>query len=437
MWCNNLFSRALALMALASLITACGGGGGGSTPAPALTNTPSLTGLPIPPVVTNQLGIYVDAGPPNTGYNVNRLYTDVTICYPGRSTAGSATQCQTIDHVLVDTGSTGLRLLSSAMAPALNLGHVTGASGFPLLNCAQFVDSTYAWGPVVSADIVLAGMKANNVPIQVMGDASFNSLATAAVCSGTTALTTVQELGAKGIIGLGLFKEDCGQDCVNHVGNGRYFTCSNASCTATVLSKATLDQQVNNLVPLFAGDNNGVVVDLPAVVQVSLPSLTGSLYFGIGTRSNNTMNSGSMLAPQYTVGAGWTNYITTVLPAATFLTSFIDSGSNGLYFDSSSITKCVGDKMTDFYCPGSTATTTFSATLQGANAVTKSVSFSVGNASALFTTGNPVLPTLAGSIGFAGAGAFDWGLPFFYGRRIGFGIEGQSTSLGVGPFYAF
>jgi hypothetical protein len=35
------------------------------------------------------------------------------------------------------------------------------------------------------------------------------------------------------------------------------------------------------------------------------------------------------------------------------------------------------------------------------------------------------------------ASSFDWGLPFFYGRRVFIGIDGQASSLGTGPFYAF
>jgi len=35
----------------------------------------------------NGTSVTVDAGPAGTGYNVNRLYTDVTICYPGSTFA--------------------------------------------------------------------------------------------------------------------------------------------------------------------------------------------------------------------------------------------------------------------------------------------------------------------------------------------------------------
>ncbi len=50
--------------------------------------------------------IVVDAGPPTVGA-VDEPFTSVTVCVPNTTT------CQTIDHILVDTGSSGLRLLSS------------------------------------------------------------------------------------------------------------------------------------------------------------------------------------------------------------------------------------------------------------------------------------------------------------------------------------
>jgi hypothetical protein len=405
--------RAAVMAWVVSLVTACGGGGGGS--------------VPVAPVVNNQLGIYVDSGPQNTGYNVNRLYTDVTICNPGASAADNPTQCQTINHVLVDTGSTGLRILASVMAPALNLSRQTAIGGFPLLTCAPFADTSCAWGSVAIADVVLAGMTAKNVPIQIMGDPTYNSLGSA--CSvGGTALTTAAIIGSNGIIGLDFFKEDCGSGCTTVTNNGFYYTCTNAGCTSVSNTRASIAQQVKNPVPLFATDNNGILINLPAASLSGAPSLSGSLIFGIGTQSNNQLASNTVLT---TSSDG---NVTTRLASKTLATSFIDSGSNGLYFDSSSIPRCPGSNVPGFYCPSSPLN--FSATLEGANAQTLNVDFTIDNALGLFSTGvNHVLPTLAGNMG--DATTFDWGLPFFYGRRVFIGIEGMTPAVAPGSFYAF
>ncbi|MDO9198613.1 MAG: DUF3443 domain-containing protein [Rhodoferax sp.] len=404
-----------------TLVTACGGGGGSATAVSNLPGTPPLNGLPLPPAVGNQLSVRVDAGPGGSGYNVNRLYTTVSICLPG-----STTQCQTIDHVLVDTGSTGLRLLSSAMAPALNLSRATGPTGLPLLNCAQFVDMSFAWGPVATADIVLAGKTAASVPIQIIADPAFNSLA-AECSSGGTAITTAATLGANGIVGMGLFKEDCGASCTTNPAYGNFYrTCTNTACTATVPTTVSIAKQVKNPVSLFATDNNGVLIDLPAVATGTAPSLSGSLIFGMGTQANN------QLVPSAVLTTSSSGYINTLLAGQTMNNSFIDTGSNGLFFDLNSIPICSGAS-TGFYCPVSRIN--LSATLVGTNSVAVPVAFDVDNAFTLFSTGHAVLPTLAGDIGYAQT--FDWGLPFFYGRRVFIGIEGQPSSLGTGPLYAF
>jgi hypothetical protein len=33
--------------------------------------------------------------------------------------------------------------------------------------------------------------------------------------------------------------------------------------------------------------------------------------------------------------------------------------------------------------------------------------------------------------------SFDWGLPFFFGRRVANAIEGATTSVGTGPYVAY
>ena len=64
----------------------------------------------------------------------------MTVCVPSNS------NCQTIDGVLVDTGSFGLRLLSSAGGGALTLSlpHQTGSNRGTVGECALFV-SGFTW----------------------------------------------------------------------------------------------------------------------------------------------------------------------------------------------------------------------------------------------------------------------------------------------------
>jgi hypothetical protein len=408
------------LSVLAAVMVGCGGGGGGgsSTPTPStyISNQP------------NAVQLTVDNGPASfTGYNVNRLFTSVTICE-----SGSTTRCQTVDHVLVDTGSTGLRLMNAVLDPTLNLSPVTVTGSQPLLSCAQFVDGSYALGPVVTADVTLGPQTATNLPIQIVAKPAYAALLPNCT-SGMTAINTVNDLGANGILGVGLYATDCGGFCTTHGTSDFYYTCipgtgantcsDAAGATGTT---ATLAQQLTNPVARFSVDNNGVVIDLPAVSTTRTTTITGQMLFGLDTQANNATTGTTLLRPN-SLG-----YITTVLSGTTSMgNSFIDSGSNGLFFGTTTMTPCGNG----FYCPSSDQA--FSTTLSGTNAVSHPVNFVAGKLTNpnVFTFGYSVFPTLTGPMG--DNISFDWGLPFFYGRRVFFGIEGRSSQLGNGPLYAF
>ena len=410
-----IFSLAFCLAAVAWL-AGCGGGSGGSSAASGST----ATALADTAVAANAHAVYVDAGPAGSGYNANRLYTDVTVCPPS-----GASPCQKIPHILVDTGSTGLRLLSSVLDPSMKLAAVTSAGGQALINCVRFVDGSFGWGPVVSAHIQLGAKQASPVPIQVMGDPAFTGSARLCSAGGATPISSVSALGANGILGVGLFKEDCGSACVASAAPGHYFRCNNLVCSSVVGSVAALSSQVKNPVPLFASDNNGVLIVLPPVEANSRSRLDGLLVFGIGTQANNQF-AGSKVLPTDALG-----YITATYEGRSLPVSFIDSGSNGLFVDSSTLPLCLG--AVSFYCPA--VLTTQVVTLAGTTGGAVQVEFVVENAVASFVGGNPVLPYLVGD--FGSARTFDLGLPFFFGRRVFFGIEGMSSPLGTGPFYAF
>ncbi|MEI8325131.1 MAG: DUF3443 family protein [Betaproteobacteria bacterium] len=426
--CFGKFSRQTVLVVLLvlGLVAACGGGGGGSPPAP----TP-----PPPPIASNVVAVTVDSGPiDESGQSVNAinsLYTTVKVCHPA-----SSTSCTTIDHVLVDTGSTGLRLLSSVLSSSLNLSVQNGSTGLPLLSCAQFVDNTFAWGPVALADVTLGTKTAANVPIQLIGDPAYDQLS--GVCqAGAGNMNTITALGAKGILGVGLFLQDCGSNCASSVGNGRYFSCATSACKKATGVAVALGKQLQNPVALFAQDNNGVLIDLPAVASAGspagAPALSGSMIFGVATQSNNLLSSGAKVLATDAYGN-----ITTVLQGASMPNSFIDSGSNGLFFNSSAIAACSNANYRGFYCPSGLTVLTATLSVPGAGAATVPVSvpFAVDNAATLFANASwSVYPTLSGPNG--DASSFDWGLPFFFDRRVFIGIEGQGSAVGTGPFYAF
>jgi Protein of unknown function (DUF3443) len=358
----------------------------------------------------NVAAISVNSGP--NGNSADAALVSVTVCVP------SSSNCQTVPNILVDTGSAGLRILSSALT--ISLTQQTGASG-PVAECLPFI-SGFTWGPVQTADIQIAGEKASGVPVQVISEAVFP------VPSGCrnngTPMDTAQALGANGLLGVGLAAPDCGSACTQ-TGNanpGLYYACPSSGCAVTTEAVA---QQVQNPVTMFATDNNGVIVELPAV-NSPMASLSGSLVFGIGTQSNNSLNGATV----YTVDS-FGNF-TTTYKGQSYSNSFIDSGSNGYFFLDSSITG-IPDCTTaiGFYCP--TSTQNLSATNQGTNGASGTVNFSVANAETLFgNTSDSVFNDLGGP-----GQDFDWGLPFFFGRNVYVAIEGASTPGGTGPYWAY
>ena len=65
---------------------------------------------------------------------------------------------------------------------------------------------------------------------------------------------------------------------------------------------------------------------------------------------------------------------------------------------------------------------------------TATVDFEIGNAEQI-NASFYAFPGLGGTN--PNADSFDWGLPFFYGRRVATAIQGYTTSAGTGPYVAF
>jgi hypothetical protein len=360
----------------------------------------------------------VNAGPALGLGTINTAYISVQVCNP---TTGA---CQTITDIEVDTGSTGLRLLASAMNGLILPVETNGTN--PLAECLQFADGS-SWGSLATANITLpvSGETASGVNVQIIGDPAYPNTTIPAACTGPPE-NTVAAFGANGILGVGPFAEDCGGACVAAVTPlPVYYSCPSPSTCAA--ANVTLMQQVQNPVTLFATDNNGVIVELPAVVAAGATTVSGSLVFGIGTRTNNALGTATVLPEDPATG-----FITGTYKGTAYIDGYLDSGSNGNFFTDSSLTQCTTS--TGFYCPASTMSE--SATLQGTTTTTLMANFDVANAETLFST---LSYTAFSNIGGTNPDVkgFDLGLPFFYGHNVFTAIEGKTVSGSMGPFFAY
>ena len=390
-----------------------------------------------PPPIANTQGIVVNSGP--AGGTVNGAFTTVAICSPGAQT------CQSIDGILVDTGSYGLRILSSAISSSLTLPQQTNSGGQAVATCAEFADSL-TWGPVKSADVQLAQLKANSVPIQVIGDPNYPDTTVPLNCSssGLPPNDTLSTLGANGILGVGVFTDDCGPACATTGSNpGVYYACSTpSSCVVTAEPEAS---QLQNPVWLLSSDNNGLSITLPSVPDVGSLTVSGTLTFGIGTQSNNGLAGATVFPVDPSSGNFITAYKSTQYP-----NSFIDSGSGAIFFldtVTTGIPECSGTgPNAGLYCPSGTVNQT--AINFGANGSPSNVvSFSIANADSILC--NTCTSSALSDLGGAGTTLqcstnstnlqcfVDWGLPFFYGRTVFVAIDGQATPAGTGPYWAY
>jgi hypothetical protein len=287
----------------------------------------------------------------------------------------------------------------------------------------------YTYGTVRKADVLLGGMTASSIPIQIIADPAVSTVPSSCSSRGGSEMKTVSALGANAILGVGWYKEDCGSTCVSDATPGAYYGCTNAYFCSPVA--ASLDLQVRNPVAAMASDNNGVLVEMDAVPAIGAKTVSGNLYLGIGTQSNNALGS----AVAYDLNAN--GNLKTEYKGTTF-SAFVDSGSNGLFFADDTIALCPSSDTSapGFFCPSSPIDLT--ATIIGAtNGKRGTVDFSIDNAHNLVND-HP------GFVAFNNIGApmesvtgFDWGLPFFYGRRVFVAIEAIDTPAGKGPYIAY
>jgi hypothetical protein len=403
-------------MLTAAVLSACIGGKG--------------TTASVPPVPTvNTLTLTVDAGPAAATGQINHAYVTVKVCTPG-----SQTQCASVDHVLLDTGSVGLRLVRSVLAAGgVTLSAQTDTQGRTIEECVSF-GGGQTWGPIALADVTLAGESAAKLPVQIMDDTSSGAPPPATCGANGTLINDVSGFGANGVLGVGVFAQDCGSACVNASAPlALYYGCTTAGiCTA---ENAALADQVTNPVAMFAADNNGIIVNLPSLQNANGDaSVQGEVVFGIATQADNALPTTGITV----LGADANgDFTATYNGTAAVRPALIDSGTDAYWFDDPTIPVCPAATYGVFggdYCPTVHPQSLFAVnTGVGVNNASSTVDFAIADPSTFVPTASALINLAGGS----GSTNFVWGMPFFYGRKIYIGIDQRTAGTYTGPYYAY
>lgn len=248
----------------------------GSTQTVALSGTASGS---------NSVPVTVNFGPngftSTSNAYYNGIFTTVKVCEPGTST------CATVPNVLVDTGSSGLRILSSALS-GVTLPQINDGQGDNLYECVEFGSMAYTWGPISSATVQIGGETASQVPAVAGGTANSGIPIQIITANGTApagapclansvgSMNSLASLGANGLLGIGNLPQDC-PDCASSSTFGNvnvypYILCSGTGTTSCVLPTVPLQFQAWNPIAAFSSaDNNGAVLQLPSVPAGGAP----------------------------------------------------------------------------------------------------------------------------------------------------------------------
>ena len=444
-------ARGSALLLFAALLAGCGGGNSSVTTYSGGSGVSTVT--VDQPTGPNTTEIVVDSGPGSFSLGAANIpYVTVRVCAP------NSTNCVSIDHVFLDTGSYGLRVLKSSVA-ALSLPPVTLAANAALNQGAGTAVECYAfvlgglWGPLARADVHVAGETASAIPVQVIDDTN-GALTAPADClaaAGGKVFNSAGSLQANAILGIGMLPLDCGQTCAagNYAGfNVQYYSCPDAVTAHCQAAAVPAELQVQNPVARFVpddgnpqSDNNGTIISLPTLPNLGAGVARGRLVFGIGSRSNNQISpAAKMIMADANPDSPSYLYFTTTMGQSSFPDSYIDSGSNAYFFNDATLAqacKSSGGSSASggWYCPGGSTPVARSALLSDAAGHQVPVDFSIASADLLFNGPNAAFATLGGAIQQSPR-TFVWGLSFFFGRSVYTSIWGQALSPN-GPWNAF
>lgn len=290
---------------------------------------------------TNAPSVPISIGSGMNGYGINTMYVSITLC---RDQSG--TSCQTIDNIILDTGSFGLKINKSALPESFieTLPRVTTNDDQMVYACNTF-GSGYVFASEHYASLHLANDYTNNVVVQIIENAPTDEIPNSCVAKGP--FDNFENFGANGIIGVNpaltlsnssilLYRKDV---------NGIYQALSESETSSVPI----LNQ---NPLPSLQHNNNGFVIAIPPTLQNTNTNIAGKLILGVNTGGNNliTKKTNLIVASESSLSTVCNSgcfYSKIENPESTIPAVF-DSGTNSWVFISNNIPICSYG-----YCPES------------------------------------------------------------------------------------
>ena len=193
----------------------------------------------------------------------NRLLVTITVCRPG------TTECAAIDNVMVDTGSTGLRLESFAVPRWLHFPAFAGPNRRAMAECVRFVGSS-GWGALYRADVHIGGLTASDLPIQVFED---DARLRPADCERSAGQPT-----SNGTLGVSTQLTDCLGTCNQSQSRPQMYDCDEAKCLPLRDPIDSAYRLPNPVGRLDDGRINGLIFDLPSPPLGGTDAVRGDTY---------------------------------------------------------------------------------------------------------------------------------------------------------------
>ena len=332
---------------------------------------------------------------------LNRMVVSVTVCEPGTE------RCAKVDDVMVDTGSTGLRLESSAVPTWLRLPAFLGPDGKPLAECLRFVHDT-AWGTLHRADVRLGGLTASGLPLQVIDDMAGPQPQS---CPRSDVRPT-----SNGTLGVGQHQFDCQGACGQRADTPGVFV---RDGTGWLPVEGTVEPayRLPNPALYLPGHDNGIVIDLPSPPAGGAREVAGTLTFGVDTLGDDKAGNSGILRLD---AAG---RFTTVLAGKNYPASYIDSGTETYVLHEDGLPRC--GNMAWAYC--AEPRRTLDAEMIGTDGKRIPTRFTVGNYQSTREHQAGASDDLA-EVADPQAMSFVWGAPFFLGRRISLVMDGKGVT---------